>query len=787
MSVFKYAPGPKVVDGLTAVPIHIDQVTGTMVFNGSSKTASCTAVLQFTVGPDGGYPFFDLRQTISTAKLDGVSFPVADLDHHDFGGGPDSELRVIEQWLAAGTSHTLELTYALGTPQAPNARAIIWEPSSARLSFSFHLSDLNPSRYLESWLPSNLLFDNFPVSLEVQLTNTSHAHTLLSNGAVTSLGSNHWQVEFPAAFASCSPLLLIEASDRVVTHTATVAIGGGTNLTLELMKRATDTSLDLATEASTLAGYLTDYHTGIGAYMHGNRFVAYLTSGSTHSMEYDGGTTSSLSALRHEVFHSWWARGMLPARGADGWLDEAFTTWNTGAGAYGSTPLDMTAPPLALWVNNPFKRKTHGSSYGNGSAVFAGIAADIGVNSLKSHMAGIYQDRLDRRITTPELEAELIRRSGELQIANYFERFVYGFGNPVWGTHPDLYLRDATDDDGTVPYSGTFWRSPDVWVRNADDGGTTPQDPESGQDNWFYARVSNRGTATAHTFVVGFKIRVWAGTEFVYPGDWFPLTAAVVGFDLAPGESQIVKARWPEADIPSTGSHGCLLAMVVNPHDAPAAGKHVWEHNNLAQRNMTVVNLVMDEWAEFSFFAGSRYSLATTFHSLELVRPPRWPKLEAEITHRRPRVVEDLFRSFEKLRSIRKVEPQPALEVLAPPEIRLRRSGAVLRPAPGSKLTIDAAGSPALRVTTVRAALVKNPAGGLSIRFDAGAKVAFPIALDTGDRRGMVLRLRAPRGAKPGDQLLVDLVQRDGRGRAVGGITVQINVIGKPTSREAKS
>ena len=46
---------------------------------------------------------------------------------------------------------------------------------SARLSFDFHLSDLNPSRYLESWLPSNMLFDRFPVDLEVQIVNTGHA------------------------------------------------------------------------------------------------------------------------------------------------------------------------------------------------------------------------------------------------------------------------------------------------------------------------------------------------------------------------------------------------------------------------------------------------------------------------------------------------------------------------------------------------------------------------------------------------------------------------------------
>jgi len=54
----------------------------------------------------------------------------------------------------------------------------------------------------------------------------------------------------------------------------------------------------------------------------------------------------------------------------------------------------------------------------------------------------------------------------------------------------DLYMRDAASDTGTEPFGGSvFWESPDLWVRHAADGGTTPQDPEHGQDNYFYARV----------------------------------------------------------------------------------------------------------------------------------------------------------------------------------------------------------------------------------------------------------------------------------------------------------
>lgn len=579
------------MDGLTAVPMHVEQVQASVLFDAANQSAQCTAEMQFRVGPEAGCPYFDLRQEIGMAALDGLSIPASELAHHDLGGGSNAELRVLERWLAAGSSHVLALSYELATPEAPNARAINWEPRSARLSFDLCLSDLNPARYLESWLPSNLLFDRFPVQLEVQVVNASHLHALLSNGTVTELGDNHWRVAFPSHFAPCSPLLLIEAADRVELLSCVAALGGGVDVTLELMKRSSDDALDLQAAASTVAGYLREFHHRVGAYLHGDRFVAFLSSCEPfHSMEYAAGCTATVATLEHEVFHSWWARGMIPARSEDGWLDEAWTTYYTSSGHPKEVVLDMSGPPVALWTNNPFKRTTHSSAYIYGARVFAGLASELGVTNLLGHMAGIYKDREDRRYVTPEIEAELIRRSGELRIASWFDRFVYGFGDPPWATEPDLYLRAADDDSGDRPYAGDPSVSPDVWVRNEDDEGGTPQEPASGRDNWFCARIHNRGSAAAGSFVVGFRFSTGAGTGLVYPGDWLPLDGAAVGFNLPPGESQVLKARWPAQQIPPPGSRGCLLALVYSPHDLPSPGARVREHNNLALRNLTVAD-----------------------------------------------------------------------------------------------------------------------------------------------------------------------------------------------------
>src|SRR4051812_18531055 len=118
---FDLAPPSKTVDGLIAVPIDIQQISAKLTFDGAALTGSGDATLAFVVGPQGGNPIFDLRQTVTAAWLDGVPVPVAGLVHHDFGGGAHAELRVLESILAADSAHSLRVAYSLGPPQASTA------------------------------------------------------------------------------------------------------------------------------------------------------------------------------------------------------------------------------------------------------------------------------------------------------------------------------------------------------------------------------------------------------------------------------------------------------------------------------------------------------------------------------------------------------------------------------------------------------------------------------------------------------------------------------------------
>ena len=739
------APPVALVDGLVAVPIDIQRITASLIFDGATSSGSGEATLEFTMGKQDGNPVFDLRQTLIGAWLDGMAVSVNKLAHHDFGGGPYAEQRIIETLLTAGTTHSLRITYDLGLPQCMMGGAyppaMTWS-AGPRLAFNFGLSDLNTSRYLEAWIPANLIFDQFELILELRILNTPIVHTPITNGTVTSLGFNYWIVSFPSRYTALSPLLELRASDTLESMTGTVVLPiSGTLVTIEAWKLATDT-VNLADQIAHLQAWLPANESSLGTYMHGNRFVAFIHVG---GMEYEGGTTTSSSALRHETFHSWWARGLKPASQPDGWLDEAWATYYDH-GASASLPFDFSAPVVKLCSRNPWVRQTAGTSYQDGNRFWEGMAALLGVANLKDWMNIFYAERRQRPVSTLELEEYLLCKSGKPQLVDAFHRFIYGFGDP--SPVSDVWLRDDPGHAGSDAWAGRFWDSPDLWVRNADDGIPAHQNPISGQDNWLYARVRNRSiSATCQHFVVSFNERSFAGTEFLYPSDFLPCIAAAAGFALGPGQTQIVKARWPADLIPSAGTHACLLAAVFTRLDHPIAGRHVWEHNNLAQKNLTIVDLAAGEWVLVTFVVGNLRARAARSFMLELIRPAGRTDLRASLIGHSPSV----FR-------------------LAPSELYLLPAAQPELPSSEATILLDCGGAIGEsgrergvdlgEVTTSGrpAGLTTRFAGAVETVFANGPTVQIPVSLRRQEQQVFGLRLHAPEDAQPGEVLRLDLL-----------------------------
>lgn len=150
-----------------------------------------------------------------------------------------------------------------------------------------------------------------------------------------------------------------------------------------------------------------------------------------------------------------------------------------------------------------------------------------------------------------------------------------------------VYSRDYAEDNGTEPsdYMNYVWfHGPDLWVRNANDGITTHQDPEFGQPNYLYARIHNIGCNLLNNVTIDFSwctISAWAS-----PASWNAInTVAVNNFQSS--ESDIVSTTWNS--VPAPGSY-CLHTVLNAPGDPSNADGRAYIDNNKVQINVDIVN-----------------------------------------------------------------------------------------------------------------------------------------------------------------------------------------------------
>ena len=168
----------------------------------------------------------------------------------------------------------------------------------------------------------------------------------------------------------------------------------------------------------------------------------------------------------------------------------------------------------------------------------------------------------------------------------------------------ELYFRDnASSGDIYGKSSSNYWNSPDLWVRNNDEGNNPlpqHQKPIQGQSNWIYARVNNASGApyrnvTVNVYLADRANKALGGEEFLYPVDWNPknLIGSVDDIQatpaiLAPPGITIVKIEW-KADGVSKAflySEPSLLAEIIPMEVYPTGSHRAFDNRKLAQRNI---------------------------------------------------------------------------------------------------------------------------------------------------------------------------------------------------------
>lgn len=540
LAVFVHAPAPLVVDGLLTVPIHIRKLRGRVALDVQTRRGYVDALMIYEVGPSSGCALFDLRQSIDQAWLDGRSIPTGRLRAREVGEGPYATMRVVDVPQTARSTHTLRLRYRLGQPHSDRGGAyppVLAAQGDRRMRWSFGMGDLFDGRHLEMWFPSNLPFDQFPFELSITLTGAPAKHTLITNGAVTTSGPHRWQITFPAWFSSVSQMVELRPTDDLDNaRTRVVLATSGRRVLVDVWKPKGHNE-SLAQEALRIGRMLEANEAIFGPFL-AARYTCFFHD-ADGGMEYAGATTTSSGALEHEVLHSWFARGVMPASDADGWWDEAFTTYVTSGVA--PTPLDFDRPPIELCSRRPFQRHTDPAAYLEGSRLFSGMAEMTGDSCLRRSMGKLFQSYARKCLSTAELEEHLVLDTGAVRIVDAFHRFVYGF------------------DDAPGRSGVRFVR---LWTSDGCDG-----------RSWINAEVSNDHDAgVCRHFLLLFSARIFG--EYQTRSHAAAYVAAIAGFDLRPGEIRTLRVQ-THSMRPEEGDADIDLVGAVHVRQSHPSGQTV--------------------------------------------------------------------------------------------------------------------------------------------------------------------------------------------------------------------
>lgn len=396
-----------------AVFVDFTEATYKITYNTAKKSASVEATIKFDA-PEGGLPIFDSVESPSSVTLDGKVV----LSKEVKTPSGETTLRLISEEVGVG-SHSAVINVPLKT---------LVDFKDGGVRSAFWTSDLEERRFLESYMPANLEFDQLKMTFLISFEGNKVGQKIYTNGAIEESkikGKSVYKITYPDHFNASSiffhtvPQGAMEELSFVLRSVdgreipATVYYGksilGGGLVTLEALR-------DKATEVfHELEG---DY----GAWPHRSLVIYNAGSG---GMEYCGATMTSYSALGHEMFHSYFARGVMPANGNAGWVDEALASWRDNG--YQSL---FSLSGTSRMSNHPYyTRTTDMAAYSFGERFMGYMDGKL---KTKGGLKPFMRFMVDKRKFSPLLIEDFIREMGlffDVAVEADFKKYTFGSEN----------------------------------------------------------------------------------------------------------------------------------------------------------------------------------------------------------------------------------------------------------------------------------------------------------------------------------------------------------------------
>jgi len=398
----------------TYAPINFLRQELTLTFDIRNQSARAHSVIYFEHAKPS-YPYFQLTPEILTARLDDNPVSTIQISDPDEAG---EKFISLSQLTSAG-EHKLEIEYRL------NSNSLSFPTGGVAILTDMY--DISYAHFFETWGPTGFEDDAFELILNLEVQNARTDHKLFTNGQSTSINKTKWKIQFPKYFTTSS--FYFHLTNRSLLESRFVIQGKEKTIPITVYGN-NQTWINQA--RSKLPGLFQELERDFGPYPH-DSFTAYLKApGGGGGMEYSGATISTVTALDHELFHSWFARGVMPAEGRSGWIDEAFASWRDHG--YFQAPSLLSRAPTFLGTGSPFQKETPGNCYADGRQMIAELDRVFAEFGGMKPLMRLFFKRYKHRVVTTEEFWNFISAKTKMNVDAYFHRYIWG--EPAFDTDP---------------------------------------------------------------------------------------------------------------------------------------------------------------------------------------------------------------------------------------------------------------------------------------------------------------------------------------------------------------
>ena len=371
-----------------------------IVYDVSRGTAWADSTIVFEIR-EAGHAIFDLVPEAASAFIDDAAVTVP---QYNIAGV--TKLRYTNVVLPPGL-HTMKIRNQISENVTLNSRQV---------KSAFWTDDLSDQGFLEQYLPSNLEFDQYKMKFSVKVVGTDTAHEIFTNGDDKLLASNEWSVEFPEYFTTSSVFFHIAPTGSFRKAAFNFRSMDGREIPVVVYGQNIN-----GFQEKTLST-LTELEKDYGPFPHQKVVIYGAGSG---GMEYCGATMTSLWALDHELTHSYFARGVMPAVGNAGWIDEAIASWRDAGYAQSSLSALSTSQMAG---HSAYMRETDQDAYTKG-AKFMGYMDKLFTDKggFKKFLRDLFERRVHTTILTPEFQHD-IELFFNQTLNGEFNKYIYGAG-----------------------------------------------------------------------------------------------------------------------------------------------------------------------------------------------------------------------------------------------------------------------------------------------------------------------------------------------------------------------